>query len=153
MMERWLLAAFHLLALGIGVGAIALRAYTLGGQLDRSAIQRALLADAFWGVAALLWISTGLLRAFGGFEKGSTYYLNSDAFVLKMTLLALILVLEIWPMVTLIRWRLQLRHDAAINTRAARMLARISWLQMALVVLMVFVATALARGYGVQFWG
>ncbi len=108
------------------------------------------MADTFWGIAALLWISTGLLRAFGGFEKGSAYYLNSDAFALKMTLLVLILLLEVWPMVTLIRWRVQLRRSATINTNAARRLARISWVQLVLVVLMVFAAIALARGYGMQ---
>ena len=66
-----------------------------------------------------------------------------------MALLALILALEVRPMVTLIRWRMELARGAAPSgTPAAPALARISFVQAALVVIMVFVATAIARGYG-----
>lgn len=63
-----------------------------------------------------------------------------------MALFVVILLLEIWPMTTLIRWRIQLRRGATVDTAAAPALARISEIQAALVVLMVFVAAALARG-------
>jgi len=46
-------------------------------------------------VAAGLWIVTGLLRAFAGFEKGTAYYLENDAFLIKMALLILILILGV----------------------------------------------------------
>jgi putative membrane protein len=148
MLFQWLLAALHLLALGIGLGAVGVRAQVLGGSLDRVALGRVFLADTFWGVAAVLWIVTGLLRAFAGFEKGTTYYLHNSVFLLKMALLILILGLEVWPMVTLIRWRI---HETPDTTRAGR-LARISWVQAALVILMVFAASAMARGYGAGAW-
>ena len=52
---RWLLAAAHLLALGIGLGAVWARARAVGSRgLDLGGIKRALIADAWWGVAALL---------------------------------------------------------------------------------------------------
>jgi len=57
-----------------------------------------------------------------------------------------ILLLEVWPMATLIRWRIASRRGTAVDTRSAVTLARISQVQAALVVLMVFLATALARG-------
>jgi putative membrane protein len=152
MLVRWLLAALHLLGLGIGLGAIYVRARTLGGPLDRPALQRAFLADTFWGVAAALWIITGLIRAFGPYEKGSAYYLQSDAFMLKMGLLILILILEVWPMVTLIRWRGYQRRNETFDTAPAGTMARISWVQIVLVILMVFAATALADGYGMEIW-
>ena len=62
------------------------------------------------GVAAALWLVTGLLRAFGGLEKGSAFYLASRLFWLKMALFALVVALEVWPMLTLIRWRVALRN-------------------------------------------
>jgi len=34
-------------------------------------------ADNWYGVAAILWVVTGLLRAYGGLEKGSAYYLEN----------------------------------------------------------------------------
>jgi putative membrane protein len=152
MTVRWLLAALHLVPLGLGFGAILWRALGLRGALDQAGLGRVFLADTLWGVAALLWIVTGLLRAFAGFEKGTDYYLGNDAFILKMALLILILLLEIWPMVTLIRWRMQTRRQTLDNTSAAGGMATISWVQSVLVILMVFAATAMARGLGEELW-
>ena len=146
---RWTIAAIHLLGLGLGLGAIWSRSRALKDPSDPRNIQRALLADTLWGIAALLWITTGLARAFAGLEKGSAYYLSNDAFWIKMALLALVLLLEVWPMVTLIRWRIQLGRGETINTEPARRFAQISAVQTVLVVMMVFAATAMARGLGV----
>lgn len=105
------------------------------------------LADNLWGAAAILWIATGLLRVFGGFEKGSAYYLHDSMFHIKMGLLLLILLLEVWPMATLIRWRIRVRRAAPLDLSTAPALARIGAVEAVLVVLMVFAATAVARGY------
>jgi putative membrane protein len=146
---RWTIAAIHLLGLGLGLGAIWSRSRALKDPSDPRNIQRALFADTLWGIAALLWITTGLARAFAGLEKGSAYYLSNDAFWVKMALLALVLLLEVWPMVTLIRWRIQLGRGETIDTGPARRFAQISAVQTVLVVMRVFVATAMARGLGV----
>jgi putative membrane protein len=138
-----------LLALGVGLGAVWARARALQGALDAAGLRRAFYADTWWGVAALVWIGTGLVRAFGGFEKGSFYYLHNHVFWGKMGLLVAILVLELRPMVTLIQWRRLVARGAAPDTRRASRFARISFVQAALVVLMVLAATAMARGYGV----
>jgi putative membrane protein len=143
---RWLLASLHLLALPLGLGAVWVRQRALRAALDAEGLRRVFLADTLWGVAALLWIGTGLVRAFGGLDKGASYYLHDHVFYAKMGLLALILLLEIWPMSTLIRWRIALGRGASIDTTPALALARISQVQAGLVVLMVFAATALARG-------
>ncbi|WP_048911058.1 DUF2214 family protein, partial [Burkholderia mallei] len=60
-------------------------------------VQHAGELDAIWGVSALVLIMTGIVRAFGGFEKGGDYYLHAPLFHLKMGALALILVLELVP--------------------------------------------------------
>jgi putative membrane protein len=146
-MLRWLLATFHLLALGIGLGAVWARARALGSPLEiRENLQRVFLADALWGAAAFLWISTGLWRLLGGLEKGTGYYLQNHVFLTKMALLVVVLALEIRPMVTLIRWRKRAAAGATGDFRAAGRLATISRIQAWLIVLMVFAATAMARG-------
>ncbi len=146
MTVRWLLAAFHLLALGIGLGAVFARAYQLQRASDAKQLRGIFLADSLWGLAALLWVATGLLRVFGSFEKGSAYYLHSSSFWTKMAFFVLVLALEIWPMTTLIRWRLRSRAGTMPDLSAARGMARISYVQALLVVCMVFAATAMARG-------
>jgi putative membrane protein len=147
-MIRWLFAALHLLALGIGLGAVWARAWALRGTLDTAGLKRVFYADTWWGIAAIVWIATGLVRAFGGLEKGSQYYLHNEFFRAKMTLLVIILLLEIAPMVALIRWRIQVAKGATPDTRAARRFAVISILEAVCVGLMVLCATAMARGYG-----
>jgi putative membrane protein len=149
MLVRWLLAAVHLLALGIGLGAIWARARWLRSSADPRHLRYALAADTWWGLAALLWIGTGLWRLLAGTEKPTEYYLHNHAFWAKMAALALVLVLELRPMLTLMRWRRDLARSATPNTMAGPTLSRISYLQAALIVIMVLAATAMARGLGV----
>jgi putative membrane protein len=115
---RWIFAALHLLALGIGLGAVWTRARALRALPEPSAFGRVFAADGAWGGAFVLWLGTGLMRAFGGLEKGTTYYLQNSAFHLKMGLLVLITLLEIWPAVTLVRWRIARKKGVEVDTRA-----------------------------------
>jgi putative membrane protein len=116
--------------------------------LDAGTLRQVFYADTLWGLAAVLWIGTGLWRLIAGLEKGTGYYLQNHVFLAKMALLALVLLLEIRPMITLIRWRVTVSRGEAPDTRAAPLLARISFVQAGLIVLMVFAAAAMARGIG-----
>jgi putative membrane protein len=147
---RWLLAGLHLLALGLGLGAVWVRGRALSSQLDERGLHSVFLADMWWGIAAFLWIGTGLWRLLAGLEKNTGYYFQNHLFLAKMGLLGIILILEVWPMITLIRWRRTVRAGALPITRAAPALARISFAQAVLVMLMVFLASAMARGFGVS---
>jgi putative membrane protein len=147
---RWLLAGLHLLALGLGLGAVWVRGRALSSQLDERGLHSVFLADMWWGIAAFLWIGTGLWRLLAGLEKNTGYYFQNHLFLAKMGLLGIILILEVWPMITLIKWRRTVRAGALPITRAAPALARISFAQAVLVMLMVFLASAMARGFGVS---
>lgn len=146
---RLLLAGIHLLALGIGLGAVWARSRALRGIIDNAALRRAFAADAWWGIAAVLWLGTGLARLFAATEKSLDYYVRNPFFHVKMGLFVLILALEAWPMVTLMRWRRALGRNQTATFGAARRIARISVIEAFIIVLIVFVAVALARGYGV----
>jgi putative membrane protein len=144
-MLRLILAGTHLLALGIGLGAVWARARLLGASLDSVTLKRALVADSWWGVAAVLWLATGLWRLFAATEKSTLYYMNNHVFFAKMGLFVLVFLLELWPMITLIRWRSRaLRPDGA----TAKRIATISYIECVLVIAIVFAAVAMARGYG-----
>jgi putative membrane protein len=145
-----IVSALHLLALAIGLPSVYLRGRALKGRLDREGFQRLFAADGVWGMAAGLWLVTGLLRAFGGLEKGSAFYLNSRLFWLKMGLFLLVVALEIWPMITLLRWRATLGRGGTPDTSAARALYGITHAEMAIVVVIVFVAAFMARGFGMR---
>lgn len=145
-----ILSSLHLLALAIGLPAVVLRGRALRGALDDAGLRRLFAADTAWGIAAALWLVTGLLRAFAGIEKGTAFYLASSLFWAKMTLFVLVVALEISPMITFIRWRAARGRRQTPDTSGARTLYVITHVQMAIVVLMVFVASFMARGFGAR---
>jgi putative membrane protein len=148
-MTRWLFAALHLFGLGMALGSVWARGRALRSAVSETDVRRVLAADTWWGISALVLIGTGLTRLFVGFDKPTAYYLNNHMFWTKMGLLVVILVLEITPMLALIRWRMQLARGAMPDTSRAAGFARISAVQALLVVLMILMATGMARGFGV----
>ena len=144
------LSALHVLALGVGLGSVFMRGRflrELRAGPDPRALDRLFAADSLWGVAAALWLVTGLVRAFGHVEKAPDFYLRNGFFWVKMTLFLVVVALEIWPMLTFIRWRIARRAGRPLPRfdRLAR-LVLIDDLQTAFVVVIPFVAAAMARG-------
>jgi putative membrane protein len=147
MLIHWFLAAVHLLAVVLGLWAVLTRGTALRRLADGAGeVRSVLVADNIWGVSAVVLLISGGMRAFGGYEKGTDYYLHQPLFHLKMTLFVLILLLEIAPMVTLIKWRIALGRKVAVDTGRAKLFARISHVEALLVLLMVVAATGMARG-------
>ncbi len=93
----------------------------------------------------MLWIGTGLLRAFAGYEKGTAFYLGSHAFQLKLVLLGVAAVLETWPMITFIRQRIDLSRGREPDTSHTAWFVRINDAEVAVTVLIAAVAVAMAR--------
>ena len=153
-MLRLTLAALHLIALGLGLGAGRARGTARREVHAPGSLRRAFKADTMWGIAFGIWLVTGLWRLFAESEKSVGYYMMNHAFFAKMGFLLVILALEIVPMVTLIRWRKAVGAgqppDAVADPAAARRIAMFSHIEATLVVLMVFAAVAMARGYGAQ---
>ena len=147
-MIRLVLAALHLLALGIGLGAVWARSRALRGEILPADLRRALVADTWWGIAGALWLGTGLWRLFGETEKATDYYYSNHTFMLKMGLFVAILVLEFASMGTLVRWRREIGRGGAPSLERARRISTMSAVQAALVVAMVGAAVTMARGLG-----
>jgi putative membrane protein len=146
---RLLLATLHLVALGVGLGSVWARSRALREPLDRAGLRRVFAADTWWAVAAILWIGTGLARMLLSTEKPLLYYMMNHVFMAKLGLFILVFVIELWPMVTLVRWRLALARGAEPDTRAAKTLATVSAIEALLIVAIVAAAVAMARGLGV----
>ncbi|HYD51924.1 MAG TPA: DUF2214 family protein [Gemmatimonadaceae bacterium] len=141
---RIVLAVLHLLALGIGLGAVYARGRALRHGAADAELRPALAADTWWGASGLLFVVTGLWRLLGDTEKATSYYMQNPVFHAKLGLVALIFALEVWPMVTLLRWR----RGGMADGRAAGRIATISMLQAGLLIAIVALASAMARGAG-----
>jgi len=150
MIASWLLAAVHLLAFGYALASILRRSRGLRRCTTMEDLPTVFSADNGWGLSALVLIVTGLMRAFGGFGKGATYYLHEPLFHLKMGALILIILLEIAPMMTLLRWRLAYRKGDVPDLTVAPKYSRLGGMQALLLVVMVFAASGMARGIAAE---
>jgi putative membrane protein len=140
-----LLSAVHLLTLALGLGAVFVRGRALAGPLDDAGWRRLLAADNAWGIAAALWIASGLARVFFG-GKETVFYWRNGFFWTKMALFGLIFLLELTPMITFIRVRAARGHGTSLPRFSVGALRRINSAELALVVTIVFIAAFMARG-------
>ena len=143
---KYLLATIHVLTFGLGAASIWMRASALRKLKDERGLNDVFFADNLWALAAFLWLLTGLWRAFGGLEKGSDFYLHNAAFLVKISLFILVFVLELRPMITLIKWRSLQRKKEPVDISVASSLARTSYIELLLLIPIVSMATAMARG-------
>ncbi len=143
------LAAVHLMSLALGVLCLVQRARSLAVAERDEHLKPVFFWDAAYGAVAIVWLGSGLWRAFGGVEKGSNYYLSNHVFWTKMLLLGVLIALEIVLAVTFVRWRVQLRKKEPVSFARKRRLVRFHYAQFWLMLGMVTMATLMARGIGV----
>jgi putative membrane protein len=143
------LAAVHLISLALGVLSLTQRARALVAAERGEQLKPVFFWDAVYGVVALVWLGSGLWRAFGGVEKGSDYYLSNHVFWTKMLLLAILIAFEGYLAVTFVRWRIRLKKKEPISLAQKARLVRFHYVQFWLMLGMVTMATLMARGIGV----
>jgi putative membrane protein len=140
-----LLSAIHILTLPMGLGALFMR----GRALDRPPAEiewdPLFAADNAWGIAAGLWIASGLARVFFGGKEPSFYWYNGFFWV-KLGLFALVFAVEVTPMMTFIRMRSARKKGAPLPRFSIVTFRRINRAEIALVIAIVFVAAFMARG-------
>jgi putative membrane protein len=147
-----LVASLHFLALAMALGSIFMRGRYFKALSENpkneADIKRLLAADNFWGVSALLLLVTGSLRTFAGLEKGTEFYLHNPLFHLKIGLFLLVFILEITPMMALIRLRMERKKGtwAGITVEKLKLYRKLNHYEANLVFVIVFVASAMARG-------
>jgi putative membrane protein len=145
------LASFHYVALAVGISSLVIRGAGLSRIVkDPSTLSDArdgiLKADSAYGLAALLWIVTGVWRAFGGLEKGTDYYLGNPLFWVKLGVFGGVFLMELPIMIELIRWRIAGARKLAIEPKPIwAIYARLNTAEIVFVGLIVFIASQMAR--------
>jgi putative membrane protein len=140
-----LLSAIHMLTLALGLGGIFARGRALAHPLDDAGWSRLIAADTAWGVAAVLWIASGLGRVFFT-GKDPSFYWRNGFFWVKLALFGAVFALELAPMMTFIRVRIARSKGVALPRFSIDAYRRINAVELALVVTIVFVAAFMARG-------
>ncbi len=145
MIASALLSAIHVLTLAIGFSAVFVRGRALARPLDDAGWRELLAADNAWGIAAGLWIASGLARVFYG-GKEPAFYWHNGFFWVKLALFALVFLLELKPMVTFIRVRIARKRGVPLPPFSIESLRQINRAELVLVVIIVIAAAFMARG-------
>lgn len=101
----------HLLAFTL-VAALAAEFVLIRQPFGLESVKKLLVADAFYGVSAILVFLVGFTRVFR-YEKGSEFYFASATFNMKFMLFIAVGVLSIYPTISYFRWRKSLPKEAA----------------------------------------
>ncbi len=149
-----IIASLHYIGLAVSFWSIAERARNLyllkKNQNDTLIRDKVFFYDNFWGLAALLIISSGILRAFFGYEKGTEYYLSNFVFYTKIGMVVAILLMELYPMIHFIKWRVHIAKQNTVKYSALQLerFFVISCLQTILLIIIILLASLMARGFG-----
>jgi len=147
-MTATITAAFiHHLAAFVLVGALMVELVVLRNELTVASARSVLRMDTAYGIAALVLLVVGFTRVFHT-EKGSAYYFDSGAFLLKLTLFIVVGLLSIYPTVKFLGWRKALREQRvpdfdAGTRRKVRLLIHV---ELTLIVVIMLMAVMMARG-------
>jgi putative membrane protein len=147
-MTATITAAFiHHAAAFLVVAALMVELVVLKSELTLTSARSVLRMDAVYGIAALVLLVAGFGRVFYT-EKGSAYYFDSGAFLLKLALFIVVGLLSIYPTLKFMGWRKALRARSipdldAGTRRKVRMLIHI---QLTLLFVIMLMAIIMARG-------
>ncbi len=154
-MMLWLdaiLAYAHFISIILVVSTVIAEAVLCRPALTTEWAQRLGRIDLLYLVAAILALTSGLLRLFFG-AKGSAFYINNPVFWIKMGLFIAAGLISIIPTLRFIRWTKTLRDRtvSVISPRELTSTARIIYLELVLLALIPLMATLMARGFGYGF--
>jgi putative membrane protein len=147
-MTATITAAFiHHAAAFLMVAALMVELVLLKHELTVASARSLLRMDMVYGMAALVVLVVGFVRVFHT-EKGSAYYFDSGAFLLKLTLFIVVALLSISPTIRFMSWRRVLREGRvpdfdAGTRRKVRMLIHA---ELTLLFIIMLMAVMMARG-------
>ena len=144
-----LFAFLHHLAAFTLVGCLIGEVFLLRPPLTVEQARRLLRIDLVFGLAAAALLVVGMLRV-QFFEKGPTYYWHDTFFLIKLGAFLLAAFVSIYPTVSYLSWRRDLRAGRPPEIPAPRLRRLRMCLMWELTAILVILACAawMARGFG-----
>ncbi|MCV9387552.1 DUF2214 family protein [Reichenbachiella ulvae] len=149
MLPHTIFAFIHFVAaFGIMIGLVYERV-TLSQTLSIQDAKRIQKADLIYGLSALAVLIAGFIRIYF-YEKGSEFYLASPFFYVKMGAFTVVGVLSIYPTVRFLKWNKQIKNgeEPIITAQQFSTIKLLLNLEIVGVLIMLFAASAMARGIG-----
>jgi putative membrane protein len=147
MWESAITAYLHYLGFMLAFGALVVESQNLKKDISLAQAWTLVIADAIYGLSAIMILGTGILRVIY-FGKGSDYYLNSPVFYTKVGIFIIVGLLSLYPTFSFLSWIKNLRENKPPHLELPQ-LQRLSWLIRGELIGFAFIplfAAMLARG-------
>ena len=143
------LSTFHFLLIFMLVAILAMQSLLIRPGMTVANLHLASQLDRTYGISAILLLGVGFARVFWG-AKGSPFYLPNSLFWTKIGLFMTVAILSIPPTIQLIRWSKQAHshQDFQPPNEQVRQVQRWLYAEWVVVILIPFLAAAMARGIG-----
>lgn len=116
--------------------------------MNNAIVERLVVVDRLYGIAAGAVLLTGLLRIYLG-PKGATWYWHNWLLHTKITLFVIVGLISIVPTLRFARWRKALRADGTLpGEEEVRKARKLVMLQAHIIPIIPLAAAFLARGFG-----
>ena len=144
-----LLAYLHFGSILFLTAVLGAEYYLLRAQPGPAIIGALARADTGYGIASVVVIVTGVLRALYG-VKGWAFYTGNPVFWVKIALFIAVGLVSIKPTIRFIQWRKALRADHGFIPPAAEIasMKRVVLIELHLLALIPLAAVFMARGMG-----
>lgn len=150
-MTDWLLSTLHFILVFALVAILTAQHVLIKSGMTASALRQAAWLDRVYGGVALLLLTAGGGRVFYG-SRAASFYVDNPLFWTKFGIFFAVALLSIPPTIQLARWSKQVNMNGGpLPSNAAIGRVRL-WLaaEAGLLVLIPFIAAAVARGYGLS---
>lgn len=134
----------HYLGFAMMIAMLAVELALFHPVVSGTVARRLARIDAFYGLAALVVIATGLLKTFS-YGKTAAYYGQNFIFHIKLTLFVLVVAMSIMPTIRFLKARQAAPADTVAYPAATGVLLRI---ELAVLVAIPLLGVLMAHGYG-----
>jgi len=131
------------------MGSLVSEHLILKPKMSSSQIKSLAGIDLVYGIAAILVLTTGLLRWFV-YGKGSDFYLSNPLFHIKLTVFVIMGVLSIFPTIKFRKWKKMVNkgEEPNIDEKATKRLLMFIRIELLLLAILPLLAVMIARGVG-----
>ena len=153
--ERIFSSYFHLLGFAFLFWAILGRGKSLKAlqvSPHETNLRALFYFDRFVNATLIVSVGTGLYRAFSSLEKGTDYYLKHPYFHLKLTLVVLFLLFELYPKVVFFKWKSTLNKGTLPllpleNRKKLKLFSVLNHVNLLLLTVAAFCGSVIARSF------
>lgn len=137
----------HFVSILTMAGTLAAELALLRSRLTRRELGRIAIIDGLYGLSAVVLLVAGLTLWLGSYTKPSVYYSNNWIFITKLSLVAAVGILSIYPTIFFLRQR---RGDPDEQVTLPAALLWSVRVELMLLAVIPFLAGLMSRGIGLM---